>query len=127
MSADSGLDQPATKTRWQIDVEAPQLARLQSLMERCSLKTRKDLFDNAMTLFQWAVTQVENGNDIASYDPSTGIVRPVLLTALQNVPERNRERKFVGVRVAAAEVGVREQPSGSPTRAPAKEKLSSSG
>jgi hypothetical protein len=59
------------------DEAAPELKRLQlelteermkyfdKLVVECGLRTRKDLFDNALTLLDWALEEIRNGNKIA--------------------------------------------------------------
>jgi len=47
--------------------------------------TRKDLFNNALTLFQWAVKAKRAGRIVASLDEETGAAKEILMPALENV------------------------------------------
>jgi hypothetical protein len=50
-----------------------ELAELDRLTEETRLSTRKDLFDNALTLFMWAVKAKRAGRIIASVDERQNI------------------------------------------------------
>jgi len=54
------------KVRVQFDLAPTQVAALEELMTICGLDTRKDLVNNALTLLEWAVTQVRAGKEIAA-------------------------------------------------------------
>jgi hypothetical protein len=78
--------------RIQFDVIRERLAELNQLMSFCDLKTRKDLFDNAMTLFEWAVHEVRAGKEIASYNRNTEHVEVIRLPVLDNAARRAKSR-----------------------------------
>lgn len=84
------------KTRVQLDLAAEEVRRMNWIMEACGLDTRKDLFNNAMTLFEWAVDEVVAGRRIASIssdDEKTFVTMPALRNAeasrAQWAPRRN--------------------------------------
>ena len=52
--------------RLQIDVTEARNNRLTALMDRCGLSTKKDLFNNAITLLEWAIAETEKGNSIGA-------------------------------------------------------------
>jgi hypothetical protein len=81
-----------TERRIQFDLHTERLGELDQLMTFCDLKTRKELFDNAMTLFEWAVQEVRAGNEIASYNRSTEHVEVVRLPVLDNAARRAKSR-----------------------------------
>ena len=58
-------------TRVQLDLPAERLEALERLMEEAGFKTRKDLFNNAVSLLQWAVKEARRGRAIASVDEET--------------------------------------------------------
>lgn len=58
------------KIRVQIDLSPIQIARLNWTMKVCGLETRKDLFNNALTILEWAAKEVTEGRKIASFDKS---------------------------------------------------------
>ena len=63
----------------------------------CDLKTRKDLFDNAMTLFEWAVEEVRKGNRIASYNKDTDHVEIVRFPVLDNAARKAQTTRPLAV------------------------------
>jgi hypothetical protein len=79
------LAMPLTKTRVQLDLSAAEVERMNWMMKVCGLESRKDLFNNALTLLEWATEEVLAGRKIASFDDETRERRilsmPVLKTA----------------------------------------------
>lgn len=74
--------------RIQFDVLPERLDELDRLMALCDIRTRKELFDNAMTLFEWAVEVVRNGKNVAEYNKSSDHVEIVRLPVLENAARR---------------------------------------
>jgi metal-responsive CopG/Arc/MetJ family transcriptional regulator len=72
--------------RIQLDLPEEQVKELDALMEKTKVTTRKDLFNNALTLFQWAVKAKEAGRMIASLDEDSGTAKELVMPALENVP-----------------------------------------
>jgi metal-responsive CopG/Arc/MetJ family transcriptional regulator len=72
--------------RIQLDLPEEQVKELDALMGKTKLTTRKDLFNNALTLFQWAVKAKEAGRMIASLDEESGTAKELVMPALENVP-----------------------------------------
>ncbi len=58
-------------TRVQLDLSTERLEQLERLMEEADFSTRKDLFNNALSLLQWAVKEARRGRSIASVDEKT--------------------------------------------------------
>jgi hypothetical protein len=73
------------KTRVQLDLSPHEVERMNWIMDVCGIESRKDLFNNALTLLEWAVTEVSNGNKVASFNDNTKdrhiISMPILSTA----------------------------------------------
>lgn len=57
-------------TRVQLVLPAERVRMLDQLAAEAGLATRKDLFNNALTLLVWAVGEVKRGRAIASIDES---------------------------------------------------------
>ena len=74
-----------TMTRIQLDMPEEQVKELDELMKETNITTRKDLFNNALTLFQWAVKAKRAGRIVASLDEETGTAKEILMPALENV------------------------------------------
>ena len=85
------------KERLQIDLSPSQMDTLGQMMKDCGLSTKKDLFNNAMTLLEWAIEQVKGGNVIASLntkdDHYIELHMPVLSHAAQWARNDLRERR----------------------------------
>ena len=81
--------------RVQFDLLPHRLAAFDQLMEFCDLHTRKDLFNNAMTLFEWAVQEVRAGRKVASYDNGSDHVEIVRFPVLDNAARRAQELRTI--------------------------------
>jgi metal-responsive CopG/Arc/MetJ family transcriptional regulator len=71
--------------RIQLDLPEDQVAQLDELMKETNIVTRKELFNNALTLFQWAVKAKRAGRMVASVDEASGNAKELLMPALENV------------------------------------------
>ena len=71
--------------RIQLELPDEQVAELDELMRETRMRTRKDLFNNALTLFGWAVKEKKAGRLIASVDESQEVIKELLMPALQQV------------------------------------------
>ncbi|MBV9154755.1 MAG: hypothetical protein JO097_00725 [Acidobacteriaceae bacterium] len=71
--------------RIQLDLPDEQVKELDVLMEKTGLTTRKDLFNNALTLFQWAVKAKEAERIIASVDEEGKTAKELVMPALENI------------------------------------------
>jgi len=60
-------------------------SELDELMKETNIVTRKDLFNNALTLFQWAVKSKRAGRIVASLDEETGTAKEIVMPALESV------------------------------------------
>lgn len=75
------------KVRFQLDLSPGQAARFDQLVSKCELGSRKELFNAAMTLFNWAAQEVQKGRRVASYDERTDEVEKVHFPALSNLSD----------------------------------------
>lgn len=62
------LANPVTKTRVQIDLANREVERMNWIMAVCEMESRKDLFNNSITLLEWAVNEIREGRKIGSFD-----------------------------------------------------------
>jgi len=74
--------------RIQLDFQADYVKELDDLMRETKIVTRKDLFNNALTLFQWAAKAKRAGRIVASLDEKTGTARELVMPALENISAR---------------------------------------
>ena len=75
--------------RLQFEVSEEQNKNLETLMKEVSLRTKKDLFNNAMTLLNWAVKQYKAGRTIVSIDEQMESYRELAMPIFDNVAEAN--------------------------------------
>ena len=91
-------------TRIQIELAEERVKELNDLMARCGLATKKDLFNNAMSILEWAVEEVGAGKVIAAVNRAEQryeVLRmPVLDAAAKRAP-----------RAAVAEVAALSRPT----------------
>jgi hypothetical protein len=69
--------------RIQLDLQAPAIQLLDALKRKTGLKTYKDLFNNALTLLSWAITQRENGFMVCSVDKNGTVLRELHMPVLE--------------------------------------------
>jgi len=74
--------------RLQLDLTKEHLQELEALMKELGISTKKDLFNQAITLLEWAVRERKAGRIIASVDESRDQYRQVLLPAVERVAPR---------------------------------------
>jgi metal-responsive CopG/Arc/MetJ family transcriptional regulator len=83
--------------RIQLDLPEDQVAELDDLMKETNIATRKDLFNNALTLFQWAVKAKRSGSIVAALDEEKGTAKELVMPALESVSvPKLREAATVG-------------------------------
>jgi len=71
--------------RLQLDLTDARVAQLDRIMEEADLSTRKELFNNALSMFEWAVKEVKRGNVIASINEKDGKYRELHMPSLSSV------------------------------------------
>src|SRR4051794_36925042 len=76
---------PLPKTRVQLDLSLHEVERMNWMMDVCGIESRKDLFNNALTLLEWVVGEVGNQKKVASFNDDTKersiLSMPILSTA----------------------------------------------
>jgi hypothetical protein len=68
--------------RIQVEFARERVQELDALADYCDLATRKELFNNALSLFEWAVNEVKRKNIIASVNEEERTYKQVVMTAL---------------------------------------------
>jgi len=71
--------------RIQFELPEDQAAALESLMQATAVRTKKELLNNALTLFEWAVNERRQGFKVASINEEEKKIRELLMPALQAV------------------------------------------
>jgi len=72
-------------TRIQFELSEDRNKELEALMEKTGIRTKKDLFNNALTLLEWAVKEKRSGRIIASVDEREKKFKEIVMPALENV------------------------------------------
>lgn len=92
--------------RIQFEFPEDKLEELEQLMLETDLRTRKDLFNNALTLFQWAVEERRRGRIIASIDEDDLRYKELVLPALSAVRQTPKNARKQKKELALAENGL---------------------
>ncbi len=78
-------------TRIQFELSEDRNKELEALMEKTGTRTKKDLFNNALTLLEWAVKEKRTGRIIASVDERGKKYKEIVMPVLENVRVDERE------------------------------------
>ena len=68
--------------RVQFDLPEEKMKELDLLMEETGIKTRRELFNNALTILEWAVDRSSKGFDVAAYRENTKELHVLAMPAL---------------------------------------------
>jgi len=80
-------------TRVQFEIPNDQAEQLKGLMKETKVRTKKDLFNNALTLLKWAVKEKRLGHEIASVDEKNGGYKELVMPVLSNVANNSKKEK----------------------------------
>jgi metal-responsive CopG/Arc/MetJ family transcriptional regulator len=70
-------------TRIQLELPEERLHELERLMEQTGTTTKKDLLNDALTLYEWAVQERMAGRTIASVDEQQHRYKEVVMPSLE--------------------------------------------
>ena len=73
--------------RINFDVPKERVSTLDNLQETTGLSTRKELFNNALTMFKWAVQHVQDGRKIVALDTVSGNYIELSMVPLDHAAE----------------------------------------
>ena len=71
--------------RIQLEFPGDKVQELKALMAKGDIKTYHELFNNALTLAEWAIKETEQRRIIVSLDEGSGRVKELVMPFLQNV------------------------------------------
>lgn len=80
----------STDVRFQVELSPATVLEMEEIMSDCGLSTKKELFNNAFTLFQWAVTEIQKGNVIASVDETNERYKELQMPVLNAAANKAR-------------------------------------
>ncbi len=72
--------------RIQFELAPEKAAEIEELMKETGVQTKKELFNNALTLLKWAIRETKRGNSIASVDEAHGKYRELQMPILSSGP-----------------------------------------
>jgi len=77
--------------RIQLELPETRVQELKALMEETGLETYKDLFNNALTVFEWLANEVKSGRVIAAVDEQSEKYRVLVMPALERMAKAARK------------------------------------
>ena len=77
--------------RIQLELPEARVQELKKLMEEAGFETYKDLFNNSLTLFEWAVNEVKNGKVLGSMDEQNEKFRVLVMPFLERIANAARK------------------------------------
>ena len=79
--------------RIQLELPEAQVQDLKQLMAEAGLDTYKDMFNHALSAFEWIVNEAKSGRSIASVDDKNQSYRVLVMPALQQVAKTARKEE----------------------------------
>jgi hypothetical protein len=79
--------------RIQLELPEAQVQELKRLMAEAGLDTYKELFNHALSAFEWILNEVRSGRSIASVDEKNQTFRVLVMPALQQVAKTARKEE----------------------------------
>jgi hypothetical protein len=76
--------------KMQLDLPDTKVEELNILMNKTGIATYKELFNNALTLLEWAVDQTKAGRAIASIDEEHETYRLLLMPVLETLAHNGK-------------------------------------
>ncbi len=76
--------------RVQFEITKEQAKKIEELMKTTGATTKKDLFNDALSMLQWAVKQVSNGRFVGSIDETNNNYRELNTPALEHAAGFNK-------------------------------------
>ena len=70
--------------RIQFEMPEDKARELDVLMQETGVQSKKELFNNALTLLKWAIKETRNGNSIAAVDEKHGKYRELQMPILSH-------------------------------------------
>jgi len=82
-----------SNTRLQIEISSTRAEEISVLMETFDIGTKKDLFNNAISLLQWAGKELKRGRIIGSIDQDTESYNELSMPIFSNIENESDESK----------------------------------
>jgi hypothetical protein len=78
--------------RVQLDMPEDRIRDIEQIMAKTGVSTRKDVFENALALFEWAVNERTSGRKIASLREDEDGYRELLMPALASIKDEAKNK-----------------------------------
>lgn len=78
--------------RVQLDMPEDRVKEIEQIMAKTGVSTRKDVFENALALFEWAVNERASGRKIASLSENENGYRELLMPALASIKHEAKNK-----------------------------------
>ena len=78
--------------RVQLDMPENRVSEIENIMAKTGVSTRKDVFENALALLEWAVNERKYGRIIASVDQKRERFHELLMPALASVKNEAKNK-----------------------------------
>lgn len=75
----------SVKQRIQLDFNKDRVTEIDRLVSLTGSSTRKEYFEQCLTLMEWAITEVQAGRIIVSRDDMTDSYKELILSAFSNI------------------------------------------
>jgi hypothetical protein len=76
---------PEMMVRVQLDLPENRVRELEKLMREVGVTTKKEFFNYALSLFRWAIKEMQDGRVIASVDTTTEQYKEMVMPLTINV------------------------------------------
>jgi len=76
--------------RIQLEFPESKVQELKTLMAEADIETYKEIFNNALTLLEWAIAEVKAGRSLASVDEAHERYRVLVMPILQNMVKKSQ-------------------------------------
>jgi Arc/MetJ-type ribon-helix-helix transcriptional regulator len=73
--------------RIQLEISGNKHKQIKTLMEKADFKTYSELFNNAVTLLQWSIRQIEEGHSILWVDQGSGREKELLMPFFRDLKQ----------------------------------------
>lgn len=83
--------------RIQLELPPAKVQELKDVMEEAGIETYKELFNNALTLLDWAIREVKDGNVLASVDEKKDRYRVLVMPVLEKIGRQNQSKHSASV------------------------------
>lgn len=106
------MSDKSNTNRFQVDLNADQMQALEFLTGMAGLRTKREFFENALTLFRWAARERMQGRTICSIDAENHQIKELEMPALSAIASRG----LVVPLVSEDELRLREAQPGRPLK-----------